>query len=606
VTAVRRLYFYGVSFVSLIMLAVGLSGLGGVLVNLLTPIAVPDGVVASGLRSGVTQNAALVLVGLPVWLLHWAASERAARRDDAERGATLRRLYLYAVLLTMAIRWAFSAHDLLEAVARVILGATDGTGVRDVLAPLPWLLISGALWAYHRNVVVADRGRVGEVGGSATLRRWYTYGLAFVGLLLLLNGSAGVLRLIWEVVAIGDAAIGGDDARAVAGVAATALTGLLLWLAHWSGWAVRAGADARDQDVHSVLRPVYLFLALGFSVGFTLTAGARLLYYGLSRLLGVEEPGGVGGSLLLAMAGPVSTLVVYGVSWLYHRQALAVQARAQPELPRQADVRRLYTYIVAAIALGLLATGAGGLLWTLADALTNAQRTLTRPDWWREQVSLYATLVVVGLPVWLLHWGPVAGPRARGAGRRWTPEEPRALARRLYLYLTLLVGVLSLLGSGAVAARQVLDLLLGDAPTSGAVTNLARALAVAIVAGIAVFYHQRVLRLDAHQGAPAPVTPAGDTRRLFGVVTRPGGADGAADTAPGLDRVAWFSTAEAARAAYRQQRETPDGRGWIALVRVEEQVDQGPPAPAPAPAPSGSAAADAGAAAPPDESGQTT
>ena len=460
-----------------------------------------------------------MLVGLPVWLLHWRLAQRAAEREEGEREAALRRLYLYAVLLTFALRWAFSADELLQAALGALLGAdlSVGRGAlrRALLAPLPWIVVSGALWAYHRQVVVGDRRLVGEAGASATLRRWYVYGLAFAGLLVMLNGAAGAFRLAWEslaAVALGTAVLG--NAGAVARAGATTLVGLALWLAHWSGWAVQAGRRTvrRSRTSARSCARCTSSWPWGCLSGFTLTALARMLYYGLARLLGVSEPGGEGGPLLLLLGGPLGTAVVYGTSWLYHRAGVASQARAQPELPAQAGVRRLYVYLVSLIALGLLATGVGGLLWTLADAATNATRTLNRPDWWREQVSLYATLLAVGLPVWLAHWGPVAAPGAR----RWVADEPQALARRLYLYLTLLAGVLTLLGSGAVAARQVLDLVLGEAATGGALTNLARALAVAAVSGAVVFYHQRVLRADVELSAstaeargPAPATEPG-------------------------------------------------------------------------------------------------
>jgi hypothetical protein len=265
--------------------------------------------------------------------------------------------------------------------------------------------------------------------------------------------------------------------------------------------------------------------------------------------------------------------VVYGTSWLYHRAGVASQARAQPELPVQAGVRRLYVYLVSLIALGLLATGVGGLLWTLADAATNATRTLNRPDWWREQVSLYATLLAVGLPVWLAHWGPVAAPGAR----RWVADEPQALARRLYLYLTLLAGVLTLLGSGAVAARQVLDLVLGEAATGGALTNLARALAVAVVSGAVVFYHQRVLRADveltraaAEARGPEPATEPGRAPtapspvRPFGIVYRRHSAEASE----------WFSTAGEARDALVRLNSSGDGVDWATMVRIEEPPEE--------------------------------
>jgi hypothetical protein len=235
-------------------------------------------------------------------------------------------------------------------------------------------------------------------------------------------------------------------------------------------------------------------------------------------------------------------------------------------------VRRLYTYLVAIIAVVLVNTGAGGLLWTLADLLTNAQRSAGGTDWWREQVSLFATLLIVGLPVWVAYWGRVADLR-----RVPIPlPEVTSLSRRLYLYLILLAGVLVLLGAGATAAKQILDLILGETATAGATTNLARALAVAAVAGLSVFGHQRVLRRDqalataalpaADAATPAEAGAAEAEARTYGVIYRQGQDE----------RHEWFPSAEAARSAYHQRLTEADGAAWVALVHVLDQTTRAP------------------------------
>ena len=122
VNVARRVYFYGVAFASLVMLAIGLNGLGEILLDRLAGVLPGAGQEVSPL-SELTQSVALVLVGLPVWLLHWRLAQRAAEREEGEREAALRRLYLYAVLLTFALRWAFSANELLQTALGALLGA---------------------------------------------------------------------------------------------------------------------------------------------------------------------------------------------------------------------------------------------------------------------------------------------------------------------------------------------------------------------------------------------------------------------------------------------------------------------------------------------------
>jgi len=493
--AVRRVYVYLVAFVSLHVLAWGAAELGRALIVAFYP---SGGEIATGLRQEVARHGALLLVGVPIWLLHWSLANRSARRDVAERSATLRRLYLYAVLATMAIAFVAAAQNALEAVFRAVLseaaspGATAG---KQIAAQLPWLLLSGVLWLYHRQTAASDRASAGETGGGATLRRWYVYGVAFVSLMYLLSNASRIARLTWEMLAstaVGSSA--GAPPSSLGGAIATAIVSLGVWLSHWT---LRASGPIRSeiaaQDDRSTLRSVYLFGGLAVAVAVALAALAQLLYYALVRALGVSDPGGVGGNLLVALAGPATTTLVYGVAWLYPRRAVAVQAESRAELPDQAGVRRLYVYLVALLAMAVLAAGAGGILWTLADMATAAPRVVGSAGWWKEQVSRYATFLAVGLPVWALHWGPVAAREV----------EARSLARRIYLYVTLGAAVLALLGASVGAARELLLLLLGEAATSSAVTNLARAVSVAAVSGVVVAYHQQILRRDL--GAHDPV-----------------------------------------------------------------------------------------------------
>jgi hypothetical protein len=240
-----------------------------------------------------------------------------------------------------------------------------------------------------------------------------------------------------------------------------------------------------------VLRGAYLFLALAVTVGGSLLAASQLLFYALGRALGVADPGGVGGSLLQAAAGPVSLLAVYGGAWAYQRRVIAREdLRAG-----QVAVQRLYAYLVSLIALAVLATGAAGLLWTLADFLVGGLTASTSADW-RAQLALFATLAIVGLPVWLAHL-----PRR---------DDARSLARRLYLYLALTASVLSLLGSLAAAMYRVLGLVLGAGLTLDLLLDLVHAVAIAAVAAILAVYHWRLLRRDERTptGVENPPAPA--------------------------------------------------------------------------------------------------
>jgi Domain of unknown function (DUF5671) len=474
----RRLYIYIVAAASLGMLLIGLVSLGTTAINQVLNTTPPY----TSIRDAYAGFGAVTLVGLPVWGIHWWIAQRLASRSPDERASAIRRFYLYIVLAATGVALAIFLRRLIEDAVGLGLG-TSGDGASITRALWAVLILSG-FWLYHFRTAAADRTSVGEGGTSATLRRWYAYSLLFLGLAFLLFGARNLLQQIWVLlVDHGQIIVAGG---LVPTALATMVTGLLVWGFH-AQWTARPSIAQDDQ--RSTLRAVEGFLALAGSVALALFGASQLLYYVLARLLGIENPGGVSSGILVALASPVATVIVFGLAWLWIRQQLAVDA-GQTEAKRQAGVRHLYTHLVALLALATLAIGAGGVLWTLSDQFLN------HPTTWRDHLSLFVTLVLVGAPMWLTHWHQSAA-----LAERFT------LSRRLYLYATLLGSVLAVLIGGAIFVYRFLALVLGTTDSGGnaPLVDMGHALSVILVAVAVGLYHWRVLRSDSAARVPSPL-----------------------------------------------------------------------------------------------------
>src|SRR5919202_574835 len=194
-TAARRIYLYLVAAVGLLLLTRGLSEMARVLID---SAAAGSATVVSNLRDTVALNGAFVTLGLVGWLVHWSLAQRGARRDPAERAAVLRRLFVYAVLVVTVLTAANALQALLEAAFALVTGrGAPRANSQTLLDTLPRLAVNLAFWAYYRRVAAADRQAVDETGGSATLRRWYVYGVAFDGKMVLLEQARVALQPIW-------------------------------------------------------------------------------------------------------------------------------------------------------------------------------------------------------------------------------------------------------------------------------------------------------------------------------------------------------------------------------------------------------------------------
>jgi hypothetical protein len=488
----RRLYLYLVSAAALGTLAIGLSFLGST--ALLFVFNDPSAQYSRGTLAAFT---AATLVALPVWAVHFWFARRYAHRDVAERASAIRRLYVYWACLVMSIGAGYALMVMLSNLLRPVLDcsgqATQSINCtygdpRLIAAQAAWVAaVLIAIWVMHYRIAVRDRAAVEEQGASATLRRWYMYPVLLTGLLWMLTGASGLIELGWLKAIHSSRLV--DQYRFLSDSAGQLIAGLILW-----GFHARAIASpSREDDRKSTLRALEGFIAVAVCIVVALVGAGQILYYALARLLGVSNPGNVGGDIIAGLAQPVSLLVVYGAAWFFIRRRLA-QDTGSHEVDRQAGVRRLYTNLAALVSMATLAVGAAGVLWNLAEQVEAPVIGVQAADW-RDPISQWVTLFIVGTAAWLAHWRHAPWPGDR-----------QSLSRRLYVWAALLASVLVVLGSGIGLLYVVLQQVFSASPQLKNSANLdfghyLAVLAVAVIVGI---YHWRVLRADASARPPRP------------------------------------------------------------------------------------------------------
>src|SRR5512137_1566334 len=88
--SIRRLYFFLVALISLEVVLWGL-------INLLRT-TFSSGLTFPGADT-LAQALALILVGVPIFVVHWLWAQNVSAKDPEEHSASLRALFLYATLL---------------------------------------------------------------------------------------------------------------------------------------------------------------------------------------------------------------------------------------------------------------------------------------------------------------------------------------------------------------------------------------------------------------------------------------------------------------------------------------------------------------------------
>jgi len=479
---IRRLYLYVVALVSVEVVLWGAIGLAR---------SFFAGAAIGGSVAQLAGALSLILVGLPVFLIHWLLAQRLALHDPEERSARLRAIFLYGALLVLLLPAAQNALALFnrlflsafgQPLFRVMFGASQT--LSDNLVAI---LFSLAVAAYFYTVLLSDWRAAPQGDSFPEVRRLYRYIWMFYGLLLVFFGVQQVLLFILtslgEVGASKPAFVG--TASMLANGLALLLVGVPIWVFAW----VRIQRSLDDPaEAGSLLRLVALYL-LAFA---SLSAGlvsAGMTLYGLLRFALGEAFSFAG--LLGEIADPLSVLIPAALVWAYYGRVLRREVKSLQDEPRRADLRWLYSYILAAIGLVATFIGLYLLLSFLLDLLLDPSVA------WgfvlRNNLAAALSTLAVGLPLWLLAWLPLVKEAA--AEGESGDRARRALVRKVYLFLALFAGVLGVMFSSGALLYQVIRALLGQ-PAPDMLLVSARLLALALLFVLLGLYHWQALRID--------------------------------------------------------------------------------------------------------------
>ena len=480
---IRRLYFYLVALISLEVVLWGL-------INLLRTMF------ASGLTfpgaDTLAQALALIFVGLPIFAVHWLWAQRASSKDPEEHAATLRALFLYAVLLMTLIPvvqnlLALINRSLVVSAGiesyRAVIGGTQ-TWVDNLIA----ILLNLVAAAYFFNILRGNWATLAEQENFANVRRLYRYIWVLYALLMTVFGAQQDIRFLFYLPA---AALGAQGREMCINGLALMLVGTPVWVYTWN---LCQSALAEPIERGSTLRLTVLYLLALAGVIVVLSTAGILLNEILLRLFGAEI---AWRELLSQIGAPISVGVPLAVVWAYYGAWLGREIDSVSDETRRAALRRVYLYILALI--GVVATFIG-----LTLLLSFIISILTSNALWgealRPRLSGAIATLLAGLPLWLAAWRPMQA-EALDPGNMGDHAR-RSLVRRSYLYLAIFTTVI---GGMASAIFLVYTLLFGflDHRSASFLTEVFNGLQLLSLFAAFLIYHLTALRQDGGRAAEA-------------------------------------------------------------------------------------------------------
>src|SRR5437773_985801 len=471
---------------------------------------------------------ALLVVGLPAWLIHFGMAQRAAQRSIEERAASFRSFYVHLVVLVTALLvFGYGQRALRLVLQGAYIGDFSQFGPGAFGLEPEWqaraagagamALTAAAALAYHVWLSNRDRRMAPIDNTAAKLRHLAMYALVVVGLFWAASMAVSTLSGIWARVADVVAPIPGitdkqfqpppgvvvpptpsrDDFLRfqLIGAVPALVAGLALWLGSWIPLQRGLRATTPDGEVErrSIVRKLAIYLVVLVSALAVLLSATIALSNIVERLLGTPEREQFR-NLQHDLGTPVVALVVFATIWLFYRRVVQAEAARESEVERAATLRRLYTYLIAAIGLGMLAIGVAGAIGVFGSQL------LGMNTHGNGETARYVSLVLIGLPAWAFSWWQ--------AQRRLSDDDRRSLPRRGYLYLAILGGVLGLLVFGSAALYRLLNATLAGSFPLATWHDLWHFTVDATVSAAAFLFHLRIVLADRSAQLPSVATHA--------------------------------------------------------------------------------------------------
>jgi hypothetical protein len=430
----------------------------------------------------IALQVSIIVVGLPLLLVHWLWAQRLARQDPDERKDALRRLYIYGTLAALLAPLIANAFDLVTILMRLAFGSplTTAPVGKAIMRNLAALIVLGAVWSFHQVVAKGDSEIVPEEGNAATVRHLYIFAFSATGLVMTTQAVTSLLRWIMYQITAG-ATIGQGALVGLSIDLSRLALGLPLWLVFWR-WAQALFNSDDEEEQNAALRKLYIYLVVFVSSLTAVANAAVILAGGVRRLLDLPAIGSI--------RGPLPIVLTMCAVWAFHSYILREDAGRAAGGPRQAAIRRLYLYLVAAVGLSAFLVGLSGVISVLIRSVASAALGTAL----KEILAWSSSALITGLPVWLVPWRQVQ--RAAADESSLGVEERRSIVRKIYLYFFLFVATITVLSGGVYILWQLLTIALGGRAEAELATSLAQAIAYVLI-GVGVWlYHGSALRGD--------------------------------------------------------------------------------------------------------------
>ncbi len=473
---IRRIYIYLVTFISFEVTAWAIIGLVRSIFNRSS---------IGGNATDLAQAISMILVGGIVFWIHWGMAQKDAAENQKERLSTTRAIFFYATwaslttpvvqnFLALLVR---SLSSLFNVTMNTYGFAANQSSSENVIA----IFVNLILGAYIFSLVKAHWLKDPAIEAFITTRRIFRYLWKLYGLAMVIMGLSLIISYIFNSFG----SIGFGASLSLVWGLSYLIVGLPLWIHIWNV-IIESLKDLGERE--SLLRQIILY---------TLTLLAALISISVLGILLNEffQAAFVPKESFKGFYSVIEETLSVGIpsilTWLYFNSILKQDRAADPSITRRSGMRRLYVYILSFFGIATTFAGLIMLVVFLADILFGGDRLIGFG--WEKALINIVTFLILGLPVWLMHWLPMNAEAAEESEAG--DHARRSLNRKGYLYILLFFGVIGIMFLAGSLLFLIISAILGDPPDDIA-HFLAQVLGSLIFVGLLGSYHWQQLRED--------------------------------------------------------------------------------------------------------------
>jgi len=242
-------------------------------------------------RSYFANGLTLLIAGTPLWYFSWKTVQDSLV-ELPEKESILRLGILYALALAGVVTVLTSSGLVFDVILRWIFGEakTWQSFWQSASGPISIAIPLAGVWAYYGYWLNRAMTDVPEGPRRAGMHRLYSYILAALGLGATFIGLSMLLSFVVDTL-VGDVLWASYLRPRLAGSLATLLAGFPLWWFTWRPMQAEAigSGDAGDHARRSLVRKVYLYVALFASVIGGMASAGTMLYTLFNQVLGVHS-----------------------------------------------------------------------------------------------------------------------------------------------------------------------------------------------------------------------------------------------------------------------------------------------------------------------------